>query len=108
VANRIDASSDDGRVEGTGLQVHDGLIESSNGRVTLGFAPGTDTIVNAETSNGFVHVSGFASSAAPAVHKSSDDDDDDSPSARTVRIGAGTGRLDVHSSDGNITLNQEG
>jgi DUF4097 and DUF4098 domain-containing protein YvlB len=107
VATRIDASSDDGRVEGTGLQVHDGTIESSNGRVTLGFAPGTDTVVNAETSNGSVRVSGFASSAVPATH-SSDDDDDDTPSARTVRIGAGTGRLDVHSSDGNITLNQEG
>jgi hypothetical protein len=106
IATRIDASSDDGRVEGTGLQVHDGTIESNNGRVTLGFAPGSDTVVNAETSNGSVRVSGFASAAAPAVHNS--DDDDDTPSARTVRIGAGTGRLDVHSSDGNITLNQEG
>jgi hypothetical protein len=37
-----------------------------------------------------------------------DDDDDDSSTAKTVRIGAGRGRLDVHASNGSINLSQEG
>jgi len=105
VATRIDATSSDGRVVGTGLQVRDGTVESDDS-VTLGFAAGSDTLVNAQTDDGKVRLSGFDASKAGTEHKS-DDGDDDSAS-QTVRVGAGDGHFDVHSSDGNINLAQEG
>jgi Putative adhesin len=109
-AAQIDASSSNGRVIGTAVQLRDGRVSSSNGRVSLGFATGTDTTVTAATSNGRINVSGF--SVAPASVKSggndSDSDDDDAPAAKTIRVGAGSGRLDVHTSNGSIDLSQEG
>lgn len=93
VATRLEATNGNGRVEGTALQVRDGSVETSNGRVRLGFARGADTLVTAETSNGSVRVS--------------DGDQGDRPSSRTVRIGAGNGHLDVHSSNGSIYISQE-
>jgi len=104
VAPRLDATSSNDRVDGTALQVRDGTIES-DGRVTLGFATGADTMVTAKTSDGKINVSGFSSDASG--HPSSADDDEDA-SSQTVRVGPGDGRLDVHASDGNITLAQEG
>jgi hypothetical protein len=108
-AQQIFASSSNGRVEGTGLQLHDGRVASSNGRVSLGFASGADTTVTAGAANGHVRVSGFAATAATYVRGGDDaDDDDDSSAAKTVRIGAGSGRLDVRASNGSIDLSQEG
>jgi hypothetical protein len=108
-AARLDAETSNGAIEGTGLQVHDGNVVTSNDHVDLGFVAGTDTLVTAETSNGTVRTAGFPTSSATATHAGSDDDDDDDgPSSQTVRIGAGTGRLDVHSSNGDIDLSQEG
>ena len=94
----------------TGLQIRDGNVESRNGNVTLGFAPGADTVISADTSNGQIHVTGVTGVPAATTHKSSsdDDDDDDDDAAQTVRLGAGSGRLDVHASNGNIHLTQEG
>jgi hypothetical protein len=108
-ALQIFASSSNGRVEGTGLQLRDGSVASSNGRVSLGFATGADTTITAGAANGRVHLSGFAATAASDVRGSDDeDDDDDSSAAKTVRIGAGSGRLDVRASNGSIDLSQEG
>jgi hypothetical protein len=107
VAARLDATSGDGRVEGSGLQVRNGSIES-DGRVTLGFASGTDTVINAETDDGKVSASGFAAGASSVTSKGDSDNSDDDASSQTVRVGAGDGRLDVHTSDGNIRLTQEG
>jgi hypothetical protein len=105
---QVEVTSKDGRVDGTALQVRDGHVESS-GRVSLRFAAGTDTLVNAEASDGKISTSGFAGTDVVTKSKGSDDDDDDDDSsARTVRVGAGEGHLDVHSSDGNITLAQDG
>jgi hypothetical protein len=105
VADLLEATSSNGRVEATGLQVRDGHVVSSNGRITLGFRPGADTVVSAATSNGMIKVSGLDGGAAV---RSGGDDDDDDANARTVRVGAGEGRLDVHASNGNINLSQEG
>jgi hypothetical protein len=104
VATRLDATSDDSRIEGSGLQVRNGSIEA-DGRVTLGFASGTDTVINADTDDGKVSDSGFAAGASMATSKNNGDDD---ASSETVRAGAGEGTLDVHTSDGNIHLTQEG
>jgi hypothetical protein len=110
IAPQLDAASSNGRVEGTALQVRDGRIDSSNGRVSLGFMPGTDTTVTAATSNGHINVSGFTVVPATVVKHADDDDgdDDDARTAKTIRVGAGSGRLDVHTSNGSIYLNQEG
>jgi hypothetical protein len=94
-ATRLDATSKNDRIDGTDLLVRDGDVESSDG-VTLRFATGADTLVTADTANGRVRVSGLTATAS--------DDDADDASLRTVRIGAGQGRLDVHSTDGNIDL----
>jgi DUF4097 and DUF4098 domain-containing protein YvlB len=115
VAPRFEATSSNGRVEGTALAVRDGRVESSNGRVTLGFSPRTDSTVTAATSNGKISLDGLTATSGAAATSSAktssdddDDDDDDSPQSQTVRIGAGSGRLDVHASNGNIKLSQEG
>jgi hypothetical protein len=108
-AQQIFASSSNGRVEGTGLQLRDGSVASSNGRVSLGFASGADTTITAGAANGRVRLSGFAATAASYVRGNDDEDgDDDSSSAKTVRVGAGSGRLDVRASNGSIDLSQEG
>lgn len=108
VATHVNATSSNGRVDGSALTVRDGRVASSNGRVTLGFARGSDTTVTAASSNGNVRLSGFTAIDTPKVQPADDDADGDVPSAKTVRIGAGSGRLDVHSSNGNINLSQEG
>ncbi|HEV8020535.1 MAG TPA: DUF4097 family beta strand repeat-containing protein [Candidatus Lustribacter sp.] len=109
-AAQIDASSTNGRVIGTAVQLRDGRVSSSNGRVSLGFAAGADTTVTAATSNGRINVSGFAvpASLVKTGGNDSDSDDDDAPAAKTIRVGAGSGRLDVHTSNGSIDLSQEG
>jgi hypothetical protein len=54
-------------------------------------------------------VSGFAAAPANQTRRGDDENDDgNSPSATQVRIGAGSGRLNVHASNGNIDLTQEG
>ena len=106
-APSFEVSSSNGRIEGSALHVTNGHVSSSNGRVTLRFAPGTDTTVTAATSNGSIDAGGLSATSAKP-HKSSDDDDDDDATAKTIRIGSGAGQLDVHSSNGNINLSQEG
>ncbi len=105
VAGRLDAIIRHGHVEGTALQVRNGSVES-NGRVMLGFAAGADTLVTAETNNGAVNVSGFLAPSSAGISNLGNNNDDSS--SQTVRVGAGDGHFDVHSSEGNITLAQEG
>jgi hypothetical protein len=100
-ATRLDATSTDDKIDAAELQVHGGVIEGDDA-VTLGFAPGTDTVVNASTSDGKIHLSGFPADAGPA---SSNDGDAETQS---IRVGAGGGHLDVHSSDDDVALSQQG
>jgi len=100
---RLEASARNDRIDGTAMRVHDGSIESGD-RVTLGFAAGTNTIVNADTDDGKITATGFDAGASVAGARKSEDDDS---SSQTVRLGAGNGSLDVHTSDGNIHLVQE-
>jgi hypothetical protein len=109
---RLVASSSNGRIEAVGLAVRDGSISSSNGRVSLDFAPGADTTVTADASNGSISVANFAAAPAAAAAGGADGDDDDGDdhgdsSTKKVRIGAGSGQLDVHASNGSIVLKRE-
>jgi hypothetical protein len=107
VASHLDVSSSNGDVEGSDLNVRDGHISSHDGSVKLGFAPGTDATVTAQA-GGRVRVSGFpATASVPPTRAGSGDDNDDS-SLRTVRIGAGNGRINVNSGSDDIDLDQEG
>ena len=108
VASRIDASSDNGRVEGTALQLRDGRVSSTNGRVSLSFEPSSDTTVSAASSNGRVRLSGFSATPANYVSGSDDEENDGSSAPAQVRIGACSGRHNVRASNGNIDLSQEG
>jgi hypothetical protein len=107
-AQHIDATSSNGRVNGTGLRLRDGRVASSNGRVSLGFAPGADTTVTAASSNGRVNTSGLPAAAGTQNSNAAVDEDGDPMPAKAFRVGAGGGRLDVHSSNGSIDLTQEG
>lgn len=73
----IEAIAKDGRIEGSVLSLRDGNIESDDGRIQLGFAPGADTLVSADGSDG---------------------------SVRTFKFGAGSGRLSVHADDGSVSI----
>jgi hypothetical protein len=99
--NHIDVASRNDRIDATSLSVRDGTIEADD-TVTLGFAPGTNTTLTAQTSDGAIHLTGFPDASAPT--KNSDGDDDSA--VQTVRVGNGAGRVDVHSNSGNINLNQ--
>jgi hypothetical protein len=108
ITGNLNVTTSNGSIDGTELQVRDGSVVTSNDSIRLGFAAGTNTVVTAETSNGSVHLFGFPAGTQAATHRSSDDDDDDDGASQTVRIGAGTGRLDVQASNGNIDLSQAG
>ena len=104
-AGSLHATSRNDSVRAPGVRVRNGDVESDDS-VALGFAAGADTLVSAKTDDGKIRVSGL--SVAPSFVTGNDGRDSDSDSAsQTVRVGAGTGRLDVHSNDGNIDLTQE-
>ncbi|GAC1433691.1 MAG: hypothetical protein NVSMB5_27230 [Candidatus Velthaea sp.] len=103
VASRLEVTSNNDRVEGTALQVRDGSVES-DGRVTLGFAAGADTLVTAATSSGRIGATGLTAGASGANASTRSEADS---ASQSVRVGAGAGRLDVHVHDGNINLYQE-
>jgi len=103
VATRLIATSRNDRVDASGLQVRDGSIEGDD-NISLGFAPGTNTVVNAEASDGKVSLSGFSATASGTESKPSGEDS----VSQTVHIGAAGGHLDVHSHSGDIRLRQEG
>jgi hypothetical protein len=102
VTDWLGVASSDGHVEGSALRVRSGAIDS-DGHVTLGLSSGSDTLVTAETGDGKILTTGFAPAPATEVKGGGDDDS----ASQAVRVGDGNGHLNVHSSDGNITLAQE-
>jgi len=96
----LSVSSDNGRIEASRTLATSGKVESSNGRVELGFDRGADLTVTATTSSGKVHATAPLSAIAP------DGADDDHP--RTVKIGNGSGQLEVTSDNGSIYISSTG
>ena len=95
-ATQLDLIAKSGHVDGSGMTVHDGNIESDE-RVTLGLEPASDTLVNVATDDGKILVSGFGGGESTGT----------GAGPRTVRIGNGQGRLAVHAGDGDINLFSE-
>jgi len=100
-ATHLELRSESDAIEGAALTVRDGSIESGDGRVSLSFTDGTDAFVNASADDGAIHVAGYN-----ATHLDNRTGDDDASSLE-VRIGAGSGRLDVHAHSGDIRISRE-
>lgn len=82
----------DGRIEAGNLSVNnDATLQTNDGSVRVGFAPGADLTIDASTRDGKIRVDGFSS-------------DNDSSAQRTIRLGAGTGRMKLATDDGSIHI----
>ncbi len=98
-ADRVDASTADGRIVVTRSLLRGGTIHTRDGRVQLALDPRSDVTVSARTSSGKV----IARAPLTAVVGG---DADDAPA--TIRVGNGSGSLEVGSDDGSITIEAEG
>jgi hypothetical protein len=103
-ADALTAHTDNGRIDASGVTTRGGTIESGNGRIELGLAQGNDLTVTAKASAGKV----TAESPLAFEPRASGDDNDDNDVPRTLRMGNGTGKLQVSSDNGSITMSQGG
>jgi hypothetical protein len=100
-ANVLEATSRNDRITGTGLKIRDGHVQADDS-ISLGFIAGLDATVSADASDGSVHINGFPN--APSSARANADGDS---AIQTVRMGNGSGHIDVHSDSGNVNLNQD-
>jgi DUF4097 and DUF4098 domain-containing protein YvlB len=96
-ASSLDAQTRDGSIEAHGLAIAGGaqhaVLHTGDGSIRVALATGADLTVDASTSDGHIDVDGNAASNG------------DSDSAqRTVRVGNGSGSLQLSSGDGSIHL----
>jgi hypothetical protein len=96
VADTVDATTDDGRIEVARSLLRGGKIATKSGRVNLGLDPRSDVTVSARTSSGKV----IAKAPLTAVGGGNDDETQQS----TIRVGNGSGSLEVGTDDGSITV----
>lgn len=86
----------DGHIEAAGLSVgNDATLQTADGWMRVGFAAGADATVDASTRDGKITVDGFSN-------------DNDSSAQRTIRLGAGTGRMKLATDDGSIHITTNG
>jgi DUF4097 and DUF4098 domain-containing protein YvlB len=86
----------DGRIEAGNLSVaNDATLQTADGSLRVGFAPGANLTVDASTRDGKITVDGFSG-------------DNDSSAQRTIRLGAGTGRMKLATDDGSIHITTNG
>src|SRR5579862_2361151 len=86
----------DGHIEAANLSVaNDATLQTADGWMRVRFAPGADVTVDASTRDGKITVDGFSS-------------DNDSSAQRTIRLGAGTGRMKLATDDGSIHITTNG
>lgn len=100
-AASLDARTDDGSIEAHGLAIAGGaqhaVLHTADGSIRVALTSGADVTVDASTSDGHIDVDGNAASNG------------DSDSAqRTVRLGNGSGSLQLSSGDGSIHLTTNG
>jgi hypothetical protein len=94
-ADTLRAHSDDGHVTATDLRAVDGTVTTDDGHVTIGFAAGSDAVVNLHTDDGGI-----------SIDDKTARDDEVGNSSHTIRIGSGRGHFDVSSGNGDITITQ--
>jgi len=92
-AASLDAQTKDGRIEAKGLAISGGaqhaVLHTDDGSIRVALAPGADLTVVATTGDGDVDVDG--NSSDDATH-------------RTIRLGNGSGSLQLTSADGSIHI----
>jgi hypothetical protein len=94
-ADRVAVATEDGRIDVTRSLLLGGKIQTDSGRIRLGLDPKSNVTVNARASSGRIV-------AEPPLVLVGGGDDADTPA--TVRVGSGSGRLDVGTDDGSITV----
>ena len=86
------ASTRDGRIEADGLSVtSDATLQTDDGPIRVRLAPNANLAIDASTRDGSIVVDGTSL-------------DRDDAAQRTIRLGAGTGRMTLATSDGSIHL----
>lgn len=100
-ASSLDAQTKDGSIEAHGLAIAAGaqhaVLHTGDGSIRVALASGADLTVDASTGDGHIDVDGNTASNG------------DSDSAqRTVRVGNGSGSLQLSSGDGSIHLTTNG
>jgi hypothetical protein len=95
-ATTLSATTRDGRITAQHLSVaNDATLETDDGSVRLALAPGANLTIDASTRDGSIAVDGATYAGDEAV-------------ARTIRVGAGTGRMTLTTGDGSIHINTNG
>jgi hypothetical protein len=97
-SDQVGISTDNGRIDIRRSLLRDGKVQTDDGRVSLGLDPQSDVTVSAHTSSGKILADPPLSVIAGR--------DDDAPS--TIQLGRGSGRLEVVSDDGSISIHTGG
>ncbi|HYL27297.1 MAG TPA: DUF4097 family beta strand repeat-containing protein [Candidatus Nitrosotalea sp.] len=86
------AKTRDGSIKADGLAVdRDATVQTNDGSVRMGFAPSANLTIDASTHDGKIAVDG-------------DSSDHNDSAQRTIRLGAGTGRMTLATDDGSIHI----
>jgi DUF4097 and DUF4098 domain-containing protein YvlB len=93
--DRVAVVTDNGRIDVSRSRLRGGKIQTDSGRIRLGLVPDSDVTVSARASSGKIV-------AEPPLTIASEGSDSDAPA--TIRVGNGSGRLEVASDDGSITV----
>ncbi len=97
-ADRVAVSTDDGRIDVWRSLLHAGKMQTANGHIGLELDPRSDVTVSARTSSGKV------TADAPLLLAGGDG----GHSSSSIRVGNGSGRLEVGSDDGSIRVSAGG
>ncbi len=92
----LTATTRDGRIEAGELSVSgDAKLQTGDGSMHVALAPNADLTVDASTRDGHIYVDGSTA-------------DSDDAAQRTLRLGAGTGRMTLATADGSIHIKTNG
>jgi ferric-dicitrate binding protein FerR (iron transport regulator) len=98
-ADRVAITTDNGRIDVSRSLLRGGKIQTDSGRIRLALDPRSNVTINATASSGRIDAQAPLSAVAGG-NGSSDDDGAQS----TIRVGNGSGRLEVGSDDGSISV----
>jgi hypothetical protein len=91
----LSATTHDGRIEASGLSFTgdqpDATLHSADGSIKVQLAPNADLTIDASTDDGRIYVDGSS-------------ERNDGSTQRTIRLGSGTGKMTVGTSDGSIRI----
>jgi hypothetical protein len=95
-ATTLTGSTRDGRIVAQRLSVaNDATLETDDGSVRIGLAPGANLTIDASTRDGSIAVDGDSYAG-------------DDGAARSIRVGAGTGHMKLTTGDGSIHIYTNG